>query len=790
MALKAILDSKRLFEQILLNESQEGGFTVSSKLNMDDIPNYSAVYTFGEPHRFEFQTCVSKTDKDTLSLSIRCFPEDLSDLTWSLVVKWKVSVINEMTRKSLDFDTITTTLTMPTSEKPDGQLCNDLLISLCEINDFITKNSILLQWNVKLSSKHNTLAPEQESSKSCDQQNIKEHIKATLSLAKNISEIFNTAQFRDKIDSLNCRSARLSIDADKANEGIDKILIGVQKETEDATQCIVNWKDDITHAQESVGTNRETSDSKQNTSVLMDKEDTTRDKDTDYEKHEKKATMSKRSAESIGKPPVIKREKLSRAELSKRSAESIGKPPVIKRQKLSRAELESPMRDAEFSDQHQRSKRQKISPGLLQALQIYVDEMRRISKETFEEEIGKFQKCLKDEICEFKEKISTEVKNYCQNLKDEMHALTTKLSAEKEKDLQYWVDQPMKNVEAENKRTHPANDGSPQPQSSFQREDGANILTGTIETQLFEKGGPNIEQRVCYCKKNPNHKQFIAVSEFSINHLPKGYYDNDLVEFIKATADLTVKVEAKVTSEKRPEYRQNTKGDNPADDMRRNITTRVGTGMLCDVENYTEGEIMAFKKGCCKCPKCQRSANNSKVWGVVRMILSTDVVFDEIEARHTKCRLFYDKPDSPVVTLDGWEVEEANPEKGWIALKCVTCDIDLLDKLDEIWKNWRYNLLDKVNIKYKSSRDTDKLAFIVSHPHGYRKKISVGHWIKKNEMGDGWVKYTYTTSTCPGSSGAYVHLIGYNCWDYRGRIVHSGVDFEGNNFSCAGVKFN
>ena len=300
-------------------------------------------------------------------------------------------------------------------------------------------------------------------------------------------------------------------------------------------------------------------------------------------------------------------------------------------------------------------------------------------------------------------------------------------------------------------------------------------LSGTHETQVSEGGEADLHKHLVGCKKNPGHKQFIPVNDFNINHLPEGNHDNLLVEYIKAVADLTVRVAVKMTSTERPEFWPNTKQPYPFYDKRGSDVMRVGTGMV----RYVNIE---YNKGTCPCHKCQHSDTPSKVWGKVRMNTATHVVFDDLEARHTTCRLFFDRQDSPLVTLDGWTVREADIEEDRCWLDCVTCDVDLINKLVKMEDHW-YDLWKKVNNKYRSCGV--KLTLIVSHPHGCPKQISVGHWIDRYEVSGDRTKYTYTTCTCPGSSGAYVHPLGYGgglLYDH----VHSGVNSEGRNFSGAG----
>ena len=62
----------------------------------------------------------------------------------------------------------------------------------------------------------------------------------------------------------------------------------------------------------------------------------------------------------------------------------------------------------------------------------------------------------------------------------------------------------------------------------------------------------------------------------------------------------------------------------------------------------------AYNEGTCPCHKYQQSDTHSNVWGEIRMYTATHVVFDDLEVRHTTCRLFFDRQDSPCTGHSGW----------------------------------------------------------------------------------------------------------------------------------------
>uniref|UniRef100_A0A2C9KUT7 Uncharacterized protein n=1 Tax=Biomphalaria glabrata TaxID=6526 RepID=A0A2C9KUT7_BIOGL len=221
---------------------------------------------------------------------------------------------------------------------------------------------------------------------------------------------------------------------------------------------------------------------------------------------------------------------------------------------------------------------------------------------------------------------------------------------------------------------------------------------------------------------------------------------------------------------------------------RRNL--RTGSGSVWEVNKFKDGvkqdggyRRAAYTK--CWCRKCKDSDSPSNVWWEFYVYTATHVVFDDIEANHTTLRLFYDRDDSPVVSVDKVSVVDVNIKSDWCCLNCVTCDKNVGNKLMEMFKHFQ-NVWWKVWNKYKDSRSEHKINFIVSHPHGCSKKVSVGHWKDRYKLGEDRFQFTYITCTCPGSSGAYVHCLGYNGYWTWSDLVHSGSLKSGLNYSGVG----
>ncbi|KAK6964028.1 hypothetical protein BgiMline_031225 [Biomphalaria glabrata] len=275
-----------------------------------------------------------------------------------------------------------------------------------------------------------------------------------------------------------------------------------------------------------------------------------------------------------------------------------------------------------------------------------------------------------------------------------------------------------------------------------------------------------------------------------MKHLPEGYQDNDLYEYIKVTADLTVRVGVKMTSPHRPKFYPKTTQPYPFYNMSEKRNLRTGSGLVWDVNKFQKGirqdgvyRSTAYTK--CWCRNCEVSGSPSNVWWEFNVSTATHVVFDDIEANHTTLRLFYDRDESPAVSVDKVSVDYVNIEYDLCGLNCVTCDTTLGNKLMEMCKHFN-NVWGKVWNKYRASRSPHKLNFIVSHPHGCSKQVSVGRWNDRLKLDKYSSQFTYTTCTCPGSSGAYVYCLGCNdhwtWWD----LVHSGSMKSGFNYSGAG----
>uniref|UniRef100_A0A2C9LEA5 Uncharacterized protein n=1 Tax=Biomphalaria glabrata TaxID=6526 RepID=A0A2C9LEA5_BIOGL len=322
-----------------------------------------------------------------------------------------------------------------------------------------------------------------------------------------------------------------------------------------------------------------------------------------------------------------------------------------------------------------------------------------------------------------------------------------------------------------------------------QSHDVEGLLIGDHETQESEGGEADLHNYFVNCKKNPGHTQFIPVDTFNLKHLPKDLQDIDLYEYIKVSADQTVRIDVTMISQHRPEFWPKTTQPYPFHDMRGTRNYRTGSGRVREVKKFQDGVRhdggygdTYYKK--CWCRKCKGSDSPSNVWWEFDVHTATHLVFDGTEASYTTLRLFYDTDESPVVSVDTVTVGDLYIQYDRICLKCVTCDTNVGNKLMEMWEHFK-NVWEKVFKKYRDSRSKHKFNFIVSHPHGCSKQVSVGQWKDRYKV-DGRSIFTYNTCTCPGSSGAYVHSLGYTVHWTWSEPVHCGSLKTGLNYSGAG----
>ncbi|XP_059168907.1 uncharacterized protein LOC131950696 [Physella acuta] len=273
------------------------------------------------------------------------------------------------------------------------------------------------------------------------------------------------------------------------------------------------------------------------------------------------------------------------------------------------------------------------------------------------------------------------------------------------------------------------------------------------------------------CKKNPNHTGFIPLTDFSFEHITITNSIDELYNMIKFTADLTVRIAVTYTSPKRALFVPDTNAPYPCSHLRGKSCLRTGTGIITGISKYQDEE-----GNTCQCKGCKKSDTPQSTWWSVGVMTATHVVFDDSEAESATCRLFFDQADSPVVTLDGWRMWDMSIKGDTCRFSCASHDMELYEKVKKMYNSYLYC----------PHKFEEGVSFIVSHPHGCSKQVSIGTYEKQHiQKPQEWykcTKYTYEMSTCPGSSGAYV----FSSDTLLVPHVHSGCK---DKINCSGEGY-
>ena len=248
------------------------------------------------------------------------------------------------------------------------------------------------------------------------------------------------------------------------------------------------------------------------------------------------------------------------------------------------------------------------------------------------------------------------------------------------------------------------------------------------------------------CTKNPGHTHFIPAPEFCTEHLPNWCADPKVVECVRCLAALTVRLRVTYTSWGRPDGYSFAKN-------RGSYIQHTGTGW---VRNVT------LRSGGCTCPVCSKSSTPSQEWYEVQLETACHVVYNTEEAQTTKVDFFYDDESSKV---DGWtetvlafKTKDPDQEGDNCILFCATHDHELAKMLRAyLTKAKKYRLYRDDEVYF--STKWLYLCVIVSHPHGQPKQVTLTTNQPTLILKDFHMHFTYTTDTCPGSSGAPVLVL-------------------------------
>ncbi|GFO10501.1 hypothetical protein PoB_003700600 [Plakobranchus ocellatus] len=294
---------------------------------------------------------------------------------------------------------------------------------------------------------------------------------------------------------------------------------------------------------------------------------------------------------------------------------------------------------------------------------------------------------------------------------------------------------------------------------------------GRHECEIFTHGDEVEESGEAWstCSKNPGHDTFIPAPEFCLDHLPECARYSSVLELVKLLSLLTVRLRVAFTSWERPKgytfhnYRGSTE-------------QHVGSGFVQDI---IPGH------GSCPCRECENSPTPAQEWFCILIETACHVVYDTKEAESTKVDFFYDdassRTDGRMKSIFAKETILHSQDQDFCAMLCVTHDKRLsqeilqykqqLDKTYQLYR-WYKNKFDD-----SMMADFYSLCLIVSHPHGHPKHVTVGR-TERFIRDDDFMKVSYTTDTCCGSSGAPVTVIdiykgGNDIFSNKGRGPHS-----------------
>ncbi|CAG5131767.1 unnamed protein product, partial [Candidula unifasciata] len=331
------------------------------------------------------------------------------------------------------------------------------------------------------------------------------------------------------------------------------------------------------------------------------------------------------------------------------------------------------------------------------------------------------------------------------------------------------------------------------PVTSAPLEHRTNILqsAGVYEVELNWQGESELHKFKQHCQKHPKHEQFIPVSEFAEKHLPALYKHNLIIDLVNCLSTLTVRLRVDKISLFRPEppYPPNPRFDNFGTDCSINGTGHVSSTVLClSGADNSEGADNR-----CACAECLESGIPVQRFGKIFIQTAAHVVHDDTEAANTTCFFNYVNDNDgldTIIKIQGAKGVQTDVTEDRCWMFCYTHDISLVKKLKNMTEKYQ-NLRKEVSEKYCvnwSDEPEEKLTIIVSHPHGCSKYVTIGNMEGRLAAQDDedWTQYTYTTPTCPGSSGAPIFMLGKH--GYLDNHHHSGtVPDSGLNVSTFGL---
>ncbi|XP_055873507.1 uncharacterized protein LOC106077574 isoform X2 [Biomphalaria glabrata] len=253
---------------------------------------------------------------------------------------------------------------------------------------------------------------------------------------------------------------------------------------------------------------------------------------------------------------------------------------------------------------------------------------------------------------------------------------------------------------------------------------------------------------------------FVCQENFSQQYVDlfTGRRDNrNLFEFIQSVADLTVSININVYQEERYKY----------------VYCKPSFGLLGlekSIDIFGSGIVYRIDRSCQNINvQLRRFPAMKNVCADIYIATAAHLVPDQLAYSIADCVFFFDGSSdgaSPNYVHNVVEIVEYNAKDNWCLLRLRTCNIQLIERLENVMEKFDA-LRVKIYNEYKGSRDDERLMFSVSHPYGSDKHISLGRWESLEIKNDIWSTFTYQAPMFPGSAGAYVHMLGYS-----GRVWH------------------
>uniref|UniRef100_A0A2C9LIQ3 Uncharacterized protein n=1 Tax=Biomphalaria glabrata TaxID=6526 RepID=A0A2C9LIQ3_BIOGL len=259
------------------------------------------------------------------------------------------------------------------------------------------------------------------------------------------------------------------------------------------------------------------------------------------------------------------------------------------------------------------------------------------------------------------------------------------------------------------------------------------------------------------CDKNNNHEDFIPITKFKIEHLPKKFQkDKDFSHLINHLSKLTVKLTVTTLSP------QSTKAPN----------SNTGNGLIFYQDLKGSGSIK-------NCKDTRLESGSEQQLGEIIVLTAHHLVSDQDAAEKTECAMFFDGVEVQPKILRSSNLLDSCDKRDISILAFKIYEGDTVREIENSLREYEY-LSRKLHLKYLHIKESDRLCITVSHPHGCYKYLTLGHW-RKHEEG----YYTYTAKTCPSSSGGSIFLLGVRSHN----MVHRGVSPSGENCSSKETVF-